>query len=98
MEVTESKKIKYSYPFGLGAFLMNGCYQLTGLSSDQKSFDETGSSGDSSQQDASFSKKKKRRKRSLHENEQTSINKTDQFISFCSRFAQFEKTKECFVS
>ena len=27
-EVTESKKLKYSYPLGIGAFLMSGCYRF----------------------------------------------------------------------
>ncbi len=26
-EITESKKLKFSYPFGIGAFLMNSCYR-----------------------------------------------------------------------
>lgn len=40
-ELTEFKKQKFSYPFGLGAFLMNGCYLFTGLPSQpsHQSFD-----------------------------------------------------------
>ena len=31
IEVSESSSTKYSYPFGMGAFLMSGCYMFTGL-------------------------------------------------------------------
>lgn len=35
-EVTESKKLKYTYPLGLGAFLMSGCYRATVIKQPKK--------------------------------------------------------------
>ncbi len=91
MEVTESKKTKYTYPFGLGSFLMSGCYQSTVMSGDSTSVD-----GSAPQDGTTF-----RKKRQSESQDSASLphekKETQNFMSFCNRYAQLEQTKECFV-
>ncbi len=93
--LTESKKLKYSYPYGIGSFLMNGCYQYTGMpepkttpSSDYNQNDNSNMDSDEYSYDDESNRKKKR---------QIYGNQTNDLISFCSRYAQLENSKECSV-
>ena len=94
-ELTESKKLKYSYPYGLGTFLMSGCYQYTGMP--EKKFERTNENdqddneneSDNDENESISNKRKRKRQIALNRNE------TDEFISFCNRYAKAQQSLEC---
>ncbi|CAF0723375.1 unnamed protein product [Brachionus calyciflorus] len=83
-EVTESSKLKFSYPFGLGSFLLSGCYQFTGMP-DSKTTENTATQTDDS---SGFDNKRKKR-------DTNQKNNMTDMKSFCSRYAKLEPVKEC---
>jgi hypothetical protein len=82
--MTESKKLKFSYPFGIGAFLMSGCFQFTGMS------DQDSSKNNPSNEEKRRKRHKKRQ--DLNENPNSS-----DYAKFCSKYAKLEKNIECSV-
>jgi hypothetical protein len=75
---------------------MNGCYQYTGMP-DQKtttpSYKDFNQNQDSNiETDTTEDESYRKRKRQIYGNQ------TNDLISFCSRYAQLEKSKECSVS
>jgi hypothetical protein len=95
MEVTESKKVKYAYPFGLGSFLMSGCGQMNGLASNTDSMSNVVDSGGSSEMEGTVMQRKKRE--AAKEESQKGPSKSESFVNFCGKYAQLEQTRECFV-
>lgn len=82
-QVTESKQNKYSYPFGLGTYLLTGCFQYIGSNNNKKPINA----------DYDYEDNSSRKKRS-----DTSKNSTvTNMKSFCNRYAKIEKTLGCKV-
>jgi hypothetical protein len=72
---------------------MNGCYQYTGMP-DQKTTTPTYNDyNENSNMDSDINEDEsdKKRKRQIYGNQ------TNDLISFCSRYAQLENSKECSV-
>lgn len=104
LDINESQKASYRYTLGLGLFLMSGCYDYLSHSpksqDDQNIFNQanddsssSSSNEEKSSSDDSEEDKETRRKRSA----QKFPNQTD-FRSFCRKFAQLQKNRECNVS
>ena len=87
--MTESKKLKYSYPFGLGTFLMSGCYQFTGMPDKKFTQDEQDDDDYNNNNNDDDESNRRRKKRIVPSNQ------TDEFISFCNRYAKAQKSMEC---
>ena len=81
-EILESQKLKYSYPFGLGAYLLTGCFQYSGASI---SNNQNNKNTDYDYQDGDETSRQKR-----------DTNETD-METFCSRYAVQESFEECKV-
>lgn len=93
LEITVAKKPRYSYPFGLGTYLMNGCYQYIGMSEytqtkQQKPSEEAVQPNQPMDYEAPASRKKRH----------SFQNQTNDMRAFCSRYASLEQTIECKVS
>ena len=86
--MTESKKLKYSYTFGLGAFLMTGCYQFTGMP-ELNSVTQSSNKIQPIQNNDDYDSGRKKRS--------TSQNQTDDIRTFCNRYAVPQKSLECKV-
>lgn len=78
-EVTETQTKKYVFPYGIGAFLMSGCYRMTGIPSKTHEAD--------SRDDQTESKRRKR--------ETNSSRDEHSFTNYCKKYAFTEKTKNC---
>jgi hypothetical protein len=99
MEVTESEKVKYTYPFGLGSFLMSGCYQANNLmSTDSMNGDVGGSSDNGVSQDGSGYRRRRETSDKEPIDSLETKKKSENFMNFCGRYAQLEPTRECFVN
>ena len=97
-EVTESKVLKYSYPLGLGAFLMSSCYRYTGTSTDY-SYDAN------AQQQQQIYERRKRQNSDVPVNVKTTMTTTttttssdsESEKSICKRYAKPETPIPCQV-
>ena len=89
-QVTESNNSKYSYPFGVGMFLITGCFQY---SKHRKLANQNYNSGDYMDYDYQENTNY-RRKRSMSTER---INTTTDMTSFCDRYSKLEYNFECKV-
>lgn len=71
---------------------MSGCYQYTGMP-DKKFQQDNDDDDDESNDDNNNNNKKKRRRKKRRV--VSSTNQTDEFISFCNRYAKAQKSLEC---
>ena len=79
---------------------MSGCYQFTGMPDKkfQKANDDDDEDNEDDNQnnsDNSYRRKRKKRRVSSSPLSSTSSNQTDEFISFCNRYAKAQKSFEC---
>ena len=84
-------KPKYSYPFGIGSYLMNGCYQYIGVSDN---LIKSNNNNNNAQKEAEVPmdyEAPSRRKRAIFQNQ------TNDMRNYCSRYANLEPTIECKV-
>lgn len=84
------KKTKYSYPFGLGTYLMNGCYQFIGMTEYAPNQNKNAAQ-EAHDPQMDYENPAARKKRYSFQNQ------TNDMRAFCSRFAVPEPTIECKV-